>query len=76
MSIVIFLAALILTYVLWSLMVKKGIHNLSCQRSFSRTKVFEGESGELVETVRNDGPYIIPWLRVEGYISPNIRLGR
>ncbi len=76
MSIVVFLAALGLMYVLWSLMIKRGMKNLSCQRSFSRTKVFEGESGELVETVRNDGPYIMPWLRVEGYISPSIRLGR
>lgn len=76
MSVLIFLAALILIYILWSLMLKKGIHNLSCQRAFSKEKFFEGESGELVETVRNDGSYIIPWLRVEGYISPNLRLGR
>lgn len=76
MSIVIFLAVLGLIYVLWMLMVQRGIQNLSCQRRFSRTEVFEGESGELVETVRNDGPYIIPWVRVESYISPKLRLGR
>lgn len=76
MSIVNFLAALGLIYVLWTLTVRRGMKNLACQRSFSRTEVFEGESGELVETVRNDGPYIIPWLRVESYISPNLRLGR
>ena len=76
MSVVNFIVALGLMYVLWTLMVKRGIRNLTCQRQFSRTEVFEGESGELIETVRNDGPYIIPWLRVESYISPNLRLGR
>lgn len=76
MSIVIFFSVLVALCVLWFLMVKKGIHNLSCHRSFSKETFFEGESGELIETVRNDGPYIIPWLRVEGYISPSLRLGR
>ena len=75
MSIVNFVAALGIMYMLWTLTVRKGIKNLTCQRSFSRTRVFEGEQGELVEIVRNDGPYIIPWLRVESYISPNLRLG-
>ena len=76
MSIINFLAVLALLIVFWTLMIKKGMHNLTCHRSFSRTRVFEGETGELIEVVRNDGPYIIPWLRVESYISPNIRLGR
>lgn len=76
MSILNFLAALALMYVLWTLMVRKGIHNLSCRRSFSKPTGFEGEEGELVEIVRNDGPYIIPWLRIESYISPNLQLGK
>lgn len=76
MSIINFLAALALMYVLWILTVKKGIKNLTCRRSFSRPTAFEGEDGELVEVVRNDGPYIIPWLRVESYISPNLQIGR
>ena len=76
MSIVNFLAALALMYVLWLLMVRRGIRNLTCHRSFSRLTAFEGEEGELIETVRNDGPYIIPWLRVESYISPNLKIGR
>lgn len=76
MSILNFLAALALMYVLWTLMVRKGIHNLTCRRSFSKPTAFEGEEGELVEVVRNDGPYIIPWLRVESYISPNLQLGK
>lgn len=76
MSVVNFIVALGLMYVLWTVMVKRGMKNLTCQRQFSRTAVFEGERGELVETVRNDGPYIIPWLRVESYISPNLRFGR
>lgn len=76
MSIVNFLIVLGVIFALWTMMIKKGMKNLTCRRSFSRTRVFEGESGELIEVVRNDGPYIIPWLRVESYISPNIRLGK
>ena len=76
MSIVNFFVVLTLIIVIWTLMIKKGMKNLTCQRCFSQTRVFEGERGQLVEIVRNDGPYIIPWLRVESYISPNIRLGK
>ena len=76
MSVLNFLAVLTALFVAWTLMIRRGMKNLTCTRSFSRTRVFEGESGELIEVVRNDGPYIIPWLRVESYISPNIRLGK
>ena len=76
MSIVNFLIVLGVIFALWTMLIRKGMKNLTCRRSFSRTRVFEGESGELIEVVRNDGPYIIPWLRVESYISPNIRLGK
>ena len=76
MSIINFLIVLTVIFVLWTLMIRKGMKSLTCRRSFSRTRVFEGESGQLIEVVRNDGPYIIPWLRVESYISPNIRLGK
>ena len=76
MSVVNFLIALVAIFTLWSLMIRLGLKNLRCTRAFSRTSVFEGESGELVEVVRNDGPFIIPWLRVESKISPNLRLGK
>ena len=76
MSIINFLIVITLIIIVWTIMIQKGMKNLTCRRSFSRTRVFEGESGELIEIVRNDGPYIIPWLRVESYISPKIRLGK
>lgn len=76
MSVLNFLIALVALWILWSVMIRMGLKNLRCTRSFSRTHVFEGESGELVEVVRNDGPFIIPWLRVESKISPNLRLGK
>lgn len=76
MSVLNFLIALVAIWILWSVMIRMGLKNLLCTRSFSRSAVFEGESGELVEVVRNDGPFIIPWLRVESKISPNLRLGR
>lgn len=71
-----FVIALVILYLLWSLTIRLGLKRLSCWRSFSADSFFEGESGELVEVVRNDTWFVIPWLRVESRISPNIRLGR
>lgn len=76
MSVVIFLGTLLILYILWMITVKRGVDNLTCRRSFSCRTAFEGEEAVLEEVVRNDGPYIIPWLRVESYISANIRLGK
>ena len=50
--------------------------NLSCTRAFSRLAVFAGEEAELVEVVRNDRAFVIPWLLVESRISPYLRLGK
>lgn len=76
MIIVTFLGALILLYAAWCLIIRSGIKKLSCTRVFSRNAVFAGEEAELVETVRNDSPAIIPWLLIESRISPHMRLGR
>lgn len=76
MIVIVFLAALLLLYVLWGLTVKYGLKSLSCTRAFSRPAVFEGEEAELVEVVRNDRSIVIPWLLVESRISPYIRLGK
>ena len=70
------LIALVVLYLLWRFSVRWALKKLSCSRQFSRSAFFEGESGELVEVVRNDCPVIIPWLRVESRISQDIRLGR
>jgi len=53
-----------------------GLKGLVCSRSFSRSTVFEGETGEMIEVVRNDRPMMIPWLRIESQISPYLQLGR
>lgn len=76
MSILNYLAALVVLYLLWFWMVKRGLKNLSCWRTFSADAVFEGEEGELVEVVRNDRAFLIPWVRVESYISPHLQLGK
>lgn len=76
MSVLNFSVALVVLLLLWGISVRRGTKKLTCSRSFSCSRIFEGEQGELVEVVRNDGPYIIPWLRVESRISPYIRLGR
>lgn len=75
MSILIFLTSLFVIYAIWGLTIKFALKSLSCTRAFSRPAFFAGEEGELIEVVRNDKPYIIPWLRVESRISPYLRLG-
>lgn len=76
MSVLNFLAALMVIYVVWTVLLRRGMKRLTCSRSFDRDTAFAGESGELVEVVRNDGPFVIPWLRVESYISDGLRLGK
>ena len=70
MNILIFLVALFILYAVWGLTIKYALKYLTCTRVFSRPAFFEGEEGELIEVVRNDKPFIIPWLRVESRISP------
>lgn len=76
MNILIYLVVLIVVYSIWGQSLRFGLKKLSCTRAFSRPAVFEREEAELVEVVRNDRPFVIPWLRVESRISPYIRLGR
>ena len=52
-----------------------GLKKLRCTRAFSRTSFFAGESGELIEVVRNDGFGLFPWLRLESQISRHLQLG-
>jgi uncharacterized protein (DUF58 family) len=75
MSILIYVGVAILLYALWLPSVKMGLKRLTCTRQFSRTTVYQGEEAELVEVVRNDSPFTIPWLRLESRISPYIQLG-
>lgn len=76
MNVIVFLAVLFIGYCLWTRTVGWGLKKLQCRRSFSRPAVYAGEEGELVEVVRNDTPWILPWMRLESRISPNIRLGK
>lgn len=76
MSIIIFIAALFGLCSIWGLSIRYALKHLTCTRAFSRPTFFTGEEGELIEVVRNDKPFFIPWLRIESRISPYIRLGR
>lgn len=76
MSIIIFIAALFGLCSIWGLSIRYALKHLSCTRAFSQPTFFSGDEGELIEVVRNDKPFIIPWLRIESRISPYIRLGR
>ena len=75
MIVLVFLGLAIVLYCLWLPTVKRGLKRLTCTRSFDRTIVYQGEEGKLVEVVRNDSPFAIPWLRLESRLSPYIQLG-
>ena len=53
-----------------------GLKGLSYRRHFSRITGFAGEEAELIEIIRNDRPFFVPWLRAESRISPHLRFGR
>lgn len=76
MSIINFFVTLLALYLIWSWILKRGIKSISCTRTISCDAAFEGEEGELIEVVRNDRPYLIPWLRIESEVSPSIQLGK
>ena len=76
MNILIYILVFAAVYCVWEITVWIGLKSLSCSRAFSKSFLFEGEECELIETVRNDRPVIIPWLRLESRISPYLRLGR
>lgn len=76
MSVFNFVLALLGVYLLWAAAIRWASKKVTCTREFTRKRVFEGESGELVEIVRNDTPVVIPWLRVESNISPYLLIGR
>lgn len=76
MNMVIFLVALVTLFLVSLLTIRLGLKRLTCDRSFSCPAAFPGEEGELVETVRNDSPWVIPWLRLECRIPPQLHLGK
>ena len=53
-----------------------SLKRLQCSRALSRSTAFAGESGEMIETVGNHSPFMIPWLRLESHISPYLQLGK
>jgi len=70
------LVALCAVYAVFGILIARvGLRGLTCARAFSCPAAYEGETGEMIEVVRNDRPMIIPWLRVESRISPHLRLG-
>ncbi len=75
MNTLVLILVLAVIYLLWMITIHLGLKRLSCSRAFSKTALFEGESCELVEVVRHDCPYFIPWLRLESRISPYLKLG-
>lgn len=75
MNVLIYLIVLVVIYLIWIITIWISTKHLSCSRAFSKASLFEGEECELVEVVRNDKPFMIPWLRLESRISPHLQLG-
>ena len=53
-----------------------AVPRLRLTRSFLKPVVFCGEQSEMLETLVNDGPFLIPWIRVESRISPYLQFGK
>ncbi len=53
-----------------------GLKGLSYTRRFSKKAAWAGEEAEMIEVIRNDRLFFIPWLRAESRISPFLRLGK
>jgi len=49
---------------------------LSYRRYLNKRTVYEGDTVELVEVIRNMKLLPVPWLRAESRISPHLRFGR
>lgn len=75
MSIFAYLLVAVALYAVWMPTINLALKRLTCSRSFSRTAVYEGEEGEMVEVIRNDSPFMIPWLRLESRGSVYLRFG-
>ena len=75
MSIFLYLFVALLLYAAWLPTIRMGLKRITCSRSFDKTAYHEGEEGRMIETIRNESPFIIPWLRLESRISPHMRLG-
>lgn len=70
-------AALIALWAAFGWLLRRfALRGLQCSRAFSRPAAFVGEEAELIEVVRNDRPFLIPWLKVESRVPPAVRLGR
>ncbi len=57
------------------ILVRFGVRRIVLNRSFPEKAVFCGDTSEMVETVENSHPVIIPWLRVESRMPPGIQFG-
>lgn len=55
---------------------KRGLHNVTYTRRFSRHRACEGEKLEFIEQLTNDKLIPVPWVRVESRISSRLKFTR
>jgi len=73
---ILILALLVLGWLKGWILKKFALKGLKFSRHFTGAAVYEGQTGELVEVLRNDRPLFLPWLRAESRISPHVRFGK
>lgn len=76
MTILIYLGIVVVLCLLQYPFLAWSLKRLTCSRSLSCSTAFAGESGEMIEVVGNHSPFLIPWLRLESYLSPYLKLGK
>lgn len=75
MSVLVYLAVLVIFVLVSFRTVRLGLEKLKCSRSFSAPSGFAGEEGAFVETVQNNSPCMLPWLRLEFRTPDGIQVG-
>ena len=73
---VLLLLFLLLSFLYGCLLRYLALPHIRLERRFLRPAVFCGEVSEMQETIENNGPLFLPWIRVESRISPFLRFGK
>ncbi len=71
------IAVLTVLFVLQMLVYRRwSLEKLSYQRRFSKSMVTEGETVEMIETLRNRKALPLPWIRIESKIDSRLQFAR
>ena len=76
MSILVILVVFLLLILIYGWVLQRYvIRRISVKRQFKDAYVYCGDTSEMIETIINPTPFLIPWLRIESRISPYLQFG-